>query len=82
MGLDKSCVEVGIEMKKIGRVLNVCWSASSFRTIKAIGIIWNNYPGIYLHVSKTHDVTSNDIKKKIRILFFFGGTWTLLRSSF
>ncbi|XP_026821312.1 E3 SUMO-protein ligase KIAA1586-like [Rhopalosiphum maidis] len=60
MGLDKSCVEVGIEMKKIGRVLNVRWSASSFRTIKAI---WNNYPGIYLHVSKTHDVTSNGIKK-------------------
>lgn len=62
MGLDKSCVEVGIEMKKIGRVLNVRWSASSFRTIKAI---WNNYPGIYLHVSKTHNVTSNGIKKKL-----------------
>lgn len=36
MGLDKSCVEVGIEMEKIGRVLNVRWSASSFRTLKTI----------------------------------------------
>lgn len=60
--LDESCVEVGIEMKKIGRVLNVRWSASSFRTIKAI---WGNYPGIYLHVSKTRDATTNGIRKKL-----------------
>lgn len=58
-GLDKSCLEVGIEMKKIGRVLNIRWTASSFRTLKAI---WNNYPGIYLHVSKTHYVTLNNNK--------------------
>lgn len=62
MGFDKSCIVVGIEMKKIGRVLNVRWSASSFRTLKAI---WNNYPGIYLHVSKTHAVTSNKIRKQL-----------------
>jgi len=62
MGLDKSCVEVGIEMKKIGRVLNVRWSTSSFRTIKAI---WNNYSGIYLHVSKACDAVSNGIRNKL-----------------
>jgi hypothetical protein len=48
--LDKACLEVEIEMKKIGRVLNVRWSANSFRTIKAI---WENYPGIHKHVSQT-----------------------------
>ncbi|XP_060871359.1 E3 SUMO-protein ligase KIAA1586-like [Metopolophium dirhodum] len=66
MGLDKSCVEVGIEMKKIGRVLNVRWSASSFRSIKAI---WNNYPGIYLHSRKTTLMRAqSEINRTIRIL--------------
>lgn len=60
MGLDKSCVEVGIEMKKIGHVLNVRWSACTFRIIKTI---WNYYPGIYLHASKKHDTTSNGMRK-------------------
>jgi hypothetical protein len=32
----RACLEVGIEMKKIGRILNVRWSASSFCTIIAI----------------------------------------------
>jgi hypothetical protein len=66
-GLDKSCVEIGIEMKKIGRVLNVRWLASSFRTIKAV---WNNYPVIYLHVSKEHDAISNGIRSKLESSFF------------
>jgi len=50
--LDEACVEVGIEMKKIGRI-NVRWSASSFRRIKAI---WENYPGIHKHVSQTQEI--------------------------
>lgn len=62
MGLDKSCVEVGIKMKNIGRILKVRWSASSFRTIKAI---WNNYPLIYLHVSKACNAVSNGIRNKL-----------------
>jgi len=51
--LDEACLEVGIEMKKIGRILNVRWSASSFCTIKAI---WENYPGIHKHVSQTLEI--------------------------
>lgn len=62
--LDEACLEVGIEMKKIGRILNVRWSASSFRTIKAI---WENYPGIHKHMSQTFET---GLKKKIRIFFF------------
>jgi len=33
--LDEACLEVGIEMKKIGRILNVRWSASSFPNDKS-----------------------------------------------
>lgn len=57
--LDEACVEVRIEMKKIGRILNVHWSASSFRTIKAI---WENYPWIHKHVNQTLEI---GLKKKL-----------------
>jgi hypothetical protein len=58
--LDEACLVVGIEMKKIGRILNVRWSASSFRTIKAI---WENYPGIHKHVSQILEI---ELKKKLK----------------
>lgn len=35
-GLDESSVEVSIEIKKIGCILNARWFATSFRSIKAI----------------------------------------------
>lgn len=56
-------MEVGIEMKKIGHILNVRWSASSFRTIKAI---WENYPGIHRHVGQTLEI---GLKKKLKSSF-------------
>lgn len=58
-GLEEACVEVGIEMKKIGHILNIRWSASSFRTIKAI---WNNYPGLNKHVCNNNEI---GLKKKL-----------------
>ncbi|KAL4127544.1 hypothetical protein QTP88_011711 [Uroleucon formosanum] len=57
--LDEACLKIGIEMKKIGRILNVRWSASSYRTIK---VVWENYPGIHKHVSQTLEP---GLKKKL-----------------
>jgi len=44
--LEKVVAELGVQLHKIGRVLDVRWSASSFRAVKAV---WSSYAAIHGH---------------------------------
>jgi len=41
--LEKCAADVGTELLKIGRIIDVRWVASSFRTVKAV---WNDYAAL------------------------------------
>lgn len=60
------CVAVSNEIKEISGTSNVLWSSSSIQTVE---VIWKNYSGIYVDVSKTPDAIGKGIKE-IEILFF------------
>ncbi|XP_033981881.1 E3 SUMO-protein ligase KIAA1586-like [Trematomus bernacchii] len=58
--LDAAVSEVGVCLRKIGRVLGIRWVASSFRTVNAV---WTMYAALYHHLtSASVDVnrSSND----------------------
>jgi len=44
--LDKCAAQIGAELHKIGRVLDVRWVASSSRTVRAV---WTCYPALLAH---------------------------------
>lgn len=44
--LEEICKELGTQMRKIGKVFDVRWVASSLKTVRAI---WNNYEALYKH---------------------------------
>ena len=46
--LDVCAAELGVQLLKIGRVLDVRWVASSFRTVLAV---WSSYPALHKHFS-------------------------------
>ena len=53
--------EVGIELHKIGRVLDTRWVASSYRAVKAV---WDNYAALHAHFTKAMDDESFDSKER------------------
>ena len=58
--LDRSAAAVGVELLKIGRVLDVRWVASSFRTVRAV---WTSYPALFHHFSQAA-VEGTDSKER------------------
>lgn len=75
-GLERVAVEVGVALLKIGRVLDVRWVASSFRTVKAV---WTSYPALYGHFSQAATDASLDSKDRAQ---FKGLAGKLSSSSF
>jgi len=57
--LEKCAADVGAELLKIGRVLDVRWVAS-FRAVKAV---WNNYAALFAHFSCASTDSSVDSKE-------------------
>lgn len=60
--LERCAADVGAELLKIGRVLDVRWVASSFRTIRAV---WTSYAALYSYFSKASaDAIHRDSKER------------------
>ena len=59
--LERCASELGTQMLKIGRVLDVRWVASSFRTIHAV---WNNYAALHAHFSQAASDPRLDSKER------------------
>ena len=41
--------EVGAQLRRVGRIFDVRWVASSYRTVSAV---WDNYQSLYIHFEK------------------------------
>ena len=54
--LESCALEVGAQLRKVGRIFDVQWLASSYRTVSAV---WDNYQSLCLHFQKA----SNDPNK-------------------
>jgi hypothetical protein len=67
------CIELDVEMRKIGRVFDVRWVASSLRTVKAI---WTSYEALYAHFASA----ANDETRLDKIRAKFRGLRNKLRS--
>jgi len=72
--LEKCAAGVGAELLKIGRILDVCWVASSFRAVKAV---WNNYAALFAHFSYASIDSGLDSKDRSQ----FKGMATKISSS-
>ena len=59
--LQQCAAEVGSELLKIGRVLDVRWVASSHRAVKAV---WVSYTALYAHFEKASVDNSLDSKER------------------
>ena len=59
--LEQCASEIGAEVNKIGKILDVRWVASSFRAVKAV---WNSYPVLHSHFCKS--ACDPDIGSKAR----------------
>jgi len=59
--LEKCAADVGAELLKIDRVLDVRWVASSFRAVNAV---WNNYAALFAHFSSACTDSSLDSKER------------------
>ena len=59
--LERVAAEVGVALLKIGRVLDVRWVASSFRTVRAV---WVSYPALHSHFCQAATDTCLDSKDK------------------
>lgn len=53
--LEDSAVNLGVQLQKIGRVLDVRWAASSSKTLQAI---WQSYPALYNHCKNSDSAKS------------------------
>ena len=72
--LEQCAADVGAELLKIGRVLDVRWVASSFRAVKAV---WNNYAALFAHFSSASTDNTLDSKERAQ----FKGLATKISSS-
>ena len=65
--LEDKAKELNAHLQNIGRVLDVRWAASSFRTVKAV---WNSYKALHSHFSEASEDTSRGQKEilKYRVL--------------
>lgn len=59
--LESCAADLGMELLRIGRVLDVRWVASSYRTVRAV---WTSYPALFQHFSKASDDNSLDGKDR------------------
>jgi len=67
------CSDLSIQMKKIGRIFDVRWVASSFRTVKAL---WQNFEALYKHFDDASADETRASKKRAK----FKGLKNTLRS--
>jgi hypothetical protein len=61
--LETEAHELDIQIKKIGRVLNTRWVASSFRTVAAV---WNNFEALANHFTAASDPTSEQFQQELK----------------
>ena len=61
--LAEAATDVEAKLQKIGRVLDVRWSASSFRTVKAV---WNSYSALHKHFENASEDTSRVSKVRTK----------------
>jgi hypothetical protein len=62
IALQRCASEMGFELNKIGRVLDVRWVASSFRAVNAV---WLSYGALHEHFSQqSHNYTELDSKER------------------
>ncbi len=59
--LEKCAAQVGAELHKIGRVLDVRWVASSSRTVRAV---WTCYPALHTHFVQSAGNYTLDSKER------------------
>ena len=65
--IERCAAKLGTEIRKIGKILNIRWVASSFRSVRAV---WNNYTAMYKHFMTEADDTANNSKERVQ---FFAG---------
>ena len=65
--LEMCSADVGVQLLKIGRILDVRWSAPSLRTVKAV---WTNYaaPALFTYFSEASNDTSLDSFKTVQCI--------------
>ena len=61
--LKEASIELETQLLRIGRVLDVRWVASSFRTVKAV---WVSFEALVLHFQNSADDTTRDGKEKAK----------------
>lgn len=61
--LESEAAELDIQLKKIGRVLNTRWVASSFRAVDAV---WNNFSCLAAHFESSSNPSSSTYDKELR----------------
>ncbi len=61
--LDECAADVGTQVYKIGRILDVRWSASSYRTVKAV---WRSYAGLHGYFLQSSVDMSLDSKERAK----------------
>ena len=59
--IERCAAELGTEIRKIGKILNVRWIASSFRSVSAV---WNNSTALYKNFMTEADDTANNSKER------------------
>ena len=59
--IERCAAELGTEIRKIGKILNIRWVASSFRSVRAV---WNNYTAMYKHFMTEADDTAKNSKER------------------
>jgi len=59
--LQECAAELGSQVYKIGRILDVRWSASSFRTVKAV---WKSYASLHAHFAAASKDTFYDVNDR------------------
>jgi hypothetical protein len=65
VALERCASEIGSELNKIGRVLDVRWVASSFRAVDAV---WISYGALHSHFSQ-QSINYNDLDSKERATY-------------
>jgi hypothetical protein len=72
--LDGCALELSQQLRKIGRVFDVRWVASTFRTVSAV---WNNFLSLCLHFEKC----STDARRSSQDRSMFQGLLSRIKSS-
>ena len=64
--LDQTASELGVQVRKIGKMLDVRWVASSFRAVKAV---WDGYAALY----RTFSTAADDPSRTSKVRAEFAG---------